>query len=108
MTAQDDITSVREKLGESIPTGGDESDTMFTDEQVTNWIDSNTSLDGAAYQGWQAKMANLANLVNVTDGAASRALGDAFDHAKDMVKFYGGLAVGPTFDRARIGKIVRS
>lgn len=101
------MLTVREMLGENIPLDGDASDTLFTDVQVQRWIDSSASSHGAAYIGWQVKMAEFAGLVSVTDGAASRAFSDLFDHAKSMVSMYQGLAEGPTSGRSRVGKIVR-
>lgn len=108
MTQYDDIAALREKLGESIPDGGSAADTMFTDEQVLRWIDASSSTNSAILQGWHAKLANLSNLVNVTDGAASRELSDLFAHAQAMVKLYSGIVTdGPTAGRTRIGKIIR-
>ena len=107
-TIQEQVTSVREKIGETIATGETEGDTLFSDAQITLWITSTTSLDGAALEGWKAKAAHWAGLVNVTDGAASRAFSDLLDHAQTMIKMYSGLAAGPTNGRTRVGKIVRS
>lgn len=102
-----DVTRLRLKLGESIPAGGTESDTLFSAEQLQSFISGNSTFDGAVLEAWEAKLAILANLVNVTDGAASRELSDAFDHANDMVAYYGKKSNGRS-GRSRIGKIVRS
>lgn len=102
-----DITTLRLKIGESIPAGGTESDTLFTDGQINVWLDGNDTMDGAALEGWEAKLAALANLVSVTDGAASRELSDAFDHAAEMVSYYSKKLNGRS-GRARVGKIIRS
>ena len=107
-TQQDNINEVRENIGEVIPEGGTESDTLFTDEQIIKWINDTSSLDAASLKGWKKKMADFANLVNVTDGAAARTFSDLFEHARQMVALYTDLAVGPTAGRARVGKIVRS
>lgn len=101
------ITSVRESLGESIPTGGTDADTMFTDARIKVWLEEASHSDAASYRGWLAKLANLSDLVNVSDGAASRELSDAYDHAMQMVKLYGKLAQGPSAGRSRVGKIIR-
>lgn len=101
------IRMVREALGETIPDSGTESDTLFTNEQVTGWLQNSVFLDAASYRGWLAKLALLVDLVNVTDGAASRELSDAHDHALAMVKLYAKLALGPASGRTRVGKIVR-
>lgn len=107
-TQQDNIDEVRENIGEVIPDGGTEADTLFTNEQILKWIGDTSSLDAASLKGWKKKMADFANLANVTDGAASRTFGDLFDHARQMVALYTELAIGPTAGRARVGKIVRS
>lgn len=107
-TLQEMTIEVRENLGEVIPSGGTDADTMFTDAQIATWINNTANLDAATLRGWKVKLANYANLVNVTDGAASREMSDLFDHAQEMVKYYGKLAVGPTSGRSRVGRIVRS
>jgi len=107
MATQAQITDVREMLGESVPQGGSEADTMFPNDRVTAWIDGSTSLEGAALSGWRAKAAHFANLVNVTDGAASREMSDLLDHALAMIKLYTGLSRGPAYGRSRVGKIIR-
>lgn len=105
---QDQTVTLRNMLGEVVPVGGTEEDTLFTDEQLTSWINESATLDAAALQGWKIKMAHFANLVDTTDGAAARALSDLFAHAQAMVKMYGNLVLGPTAGRSRVGKIVRS
>lgn len=107
MATADEIIAVRESIGELIPEGGSEGDTLFPDARISAWIDESSSLDAASLRGWKAKLASLSNLVDVTDGAASRALSDAFDHAQEMVRFYTKLAIGPSAGRTRVGKIVR-
>jgi len=101
------ITQLRLLIGEPIPTGGSEDDTLFTDLQVRSWIDSNPDMERAAYDGWRAKAAQFANLVNVTDGASSREFGDLLDNARAMVTMYSRSSTGPTEGRARVGRIVR-
>ena len=101
-TPQENIASVREMIGEPA-----EADSMFTDNQITSWVNTNGSLEAAALQGWRAKAANFANLVNVTDGAASREMSDLLDNALAMIKLYTSLAKGPSAGRTRVGKIVR-
>jgi hypothetical protein len=105
--SEDDLTEVRENIGETIPEGGAETDTLFTDEQIGKWIEGSPSLETASLKGWKKKMAYFSNLVNVTDGAAAREMSDLFIHAQAMVKLYTGLAAGPTAGRSRVGKIIR-
>lgn len=99
------VTALRAMLGESV--SEEDEDSMFTDEVLQVWIDDSSTLNQAALTGWHTKLAHYANLVNVTDGASAREMGTLFTNAQAMVKLYTGLAQGPTFDRARVGKIVR-
>lgn len=103
------ILDVRENLGEVIPEGETEAASLFTDAQITAWIDLGKGQAYATLTGWRKKMAHYANLVNVTDGAASRTFSDLFDHAVTMVKQWEGIVVNPaTKGRTRVGKIIRS
>ena len=110
------IAQVRQKIGETVVPGGLASDTMFSDSEVSAWIDEATVLDQAVVDGWEAKLAHWSNLVDVTDGAASRALSDLMEHGQAMVKYYRSrVAAGPDSGlggvnrgRTRIGKIVRN
>lgn len=103
----ENITELREMLGESLPEGGTEADSMFTNTQITTWLEAAVSIEAAALKGWRVKMAHYANLVNVTDGAASRELSDLMTHAQEMVTMYTRLARGITWGRTRVGKIRR-
>jgi len=103
-----EITRLREMIGEIIVSGQTEADTLFTDATIESWIDEATNLNAAAVTGWEAKMAQWANLVDVTDGAASRKLGDLMDHALAMIARYGRLAEGLRSGRSRVGKISRT
>lgn len=103
----DEMIELRGMLAERVPIGGTADDTLFTDDQIRRWIDSNPDLERAAYEGWRQKAAEYANLVNVTDGAASREFSDLLSNAMEMVKLYAKSASGPTEGRARVGRIVR-
>lgn len=107
MATQAEATEVREMIGEVIPEGGTEDDTLFTTERIEAWIDASATLEGAALTGWRRKAAHWAGLVSVTDGAASREFSDLFDHAQEMIKTYSKLAT-PSTGRTRVGKIVRT
>lgn len=107
MSTAEQISDLRVMLGETIAEGETEAETLFTDAQLTRWIEGTDNLEAAAAKGWQGKMANFANLVDVTDGAASRALSDLMENAKAMVAMYTKLSRGPVAGRARVGKIVR-
>lgn len=101
-----EVTALRMRIGERIPAGGTADDTMFSEAELQAIVNNNSTPDGAALEAWEAKRAELANLVNVTDGAASRALSDAFAHADDMVVYYTRKVNGRS-GRTRIGKIIR-
>lgn len=77
-------------LGENIPDGGAESDTMFSDMQIQDFLDraGTAGTIQAAVFGWQVKAAEYANLVDVTEGPSSRAMSDLYKAALEMVKHY--------------------
>ena len=112
------IEEVRLLLGEPIPDGGDETDTMFTDTEVLHFVGKATGSDHipeqAAYHGWLAKMAQFANLVTVNEGNASREATELHRNAQRMVTRFEpyvsgspGNEVAASKGRARIGQMVR-
>ena len=107
MATAEEVGRLRIKLGEMIPEGGTADDTLFSDAVLVTIVDSTSSFDEAVLEGWEAKKAQLANLVDVTDGAASRAMSDLFQNANEMVDIYYRRVNGRS-GRARVGKIVRS
>jgi hypothetical protein len=83
---------LRALLGEDIPVGGDETDTLFTDAEIAGMVQTYGSADEARAQGWEIKAARLSHLVDITEGSTSRSLSKAFDHAMSMAeKLRGGL-----------------
>lgn len=105
---QNKVEALRDLLGEQIPVDGSEEDTLFTDVKLLTYIKAGATMDHAALTGWRIKLAHFSNLVNVTDGAASRELGMHFEHAREMVKQYTNLAKSPSYGRSRVGKIQRT
>jgi len=104
-----DENRLRGLLGEPIPDGGTAADTLFTDERIQDFLEiAGGDLDRAAYEGWREKAAQLSNLVDVTDGNASRKMSDLLDHANQMVKIYLRSSSGPTEGRTRVGRIIRT
>ena len=103
------ISQLRRNLGETVPTGGTEADTMFSISDIIGLLDAaDGNLAGASLEGWRSKAAEYANLVTVTDGAASRQMSDLLDNALKMVTLYEKLAPGgAATGRTRIGRIVR-
>lgn len=108
-----DAERVRALLGESIPTGGDDTSTMFTDEEIDDLLEQGTDknadfpLEAAAYYGWMEKMANYANMVTVNEGNALRELTELHRNAKRMVDQYVAYVPTPGRGRARLGTITR-
>ena len=105
--ALDQITRLRNLIGEPIPVGGNEADTLFTDVQVQDFLDEGGRLTQAAYVGWLAKAGIYAGLVNTTEGNASRNMSDLHANALEMVRFYQGKIDLPVSGRTRIGTIRR-
>lgn len=109
MATPSSMAQLRKLLGEEIPEDGTSQDTLFSDEELQLLLSSNPgNLERAAYDGWRIKAAHFANLVDVTDGNASRAMSDLMDNADKMVKIFARSSLGPTEGRARIGRIRRT
>jgi hypothetical protein len=109
LTAAEEL---RQMLGEVIPEGGSDQDTLFTDPQIENFLThGGNNLDLAAYHGWVAKSAALANLVDTQEGSSRRAMSKLHDNAQKQVTFFatlsGVLLTNPTRGRTRIGNITR-
>ena len=99
---------LRALLGEKIPEGGTFHDTLFTDLQIQELVqEANGDIERAAYEGWRIKLAEFANLVDVTDATAQRKMSDLRNNAEGMVKLYQRASGGNTEGRTRVGRIVR-
>lgn len=84
-----DVTRLRRKLGENIPAGGSDADTMFTNVEVQALLDdSGSDVTKAALEGWRAKAAEYSNLVNVSEGNSQRQMSDLHKHALTMIDYY--------------------
>jgi|SRR5882672_424352 len=106
--AVSDVDRLRALIGEKIPDGGEETDTQFSNVEMENLLlDSGYHLERAAFEGWRLKAAIYADLVNVTEGNASRQMSDLHKHALDMVKAYSVTSSVLTQGRTRIGRIRR-
>jgi len=98
----------RALIGESIPTGGTDADTMFTDDEVEDFLElGNDDPNAAAYYGWIEKAANLANMVDVNEGNAARTLSDLHRQALRMIDRFVAYVPTPGRGRARMGHIIR-
>lgn len=102
---------LRQLLGEEIPEGGSEDDTMFTDAEITGFLEGDGGVvERAAYSGWRVKAARLASLVDTTEGNSQKKFSQLFDNAQDMLKMYSRSSGGPgsaTEGRTRIGRARR-
>jgi len=104
-----DAERLRGLLGEVIPEGGDAEDTMFSDEEIEDFLELGFGdVRAAAYHGWLEKMANYANLVTVNEGNAARELTELHRNASRMVREFEGYVSTQGRGRARIGNIKRS
>lgn len=75
-----DIARFRQLLGLS------EED--WSDEEVSEYVDSYEDVDEAVYGYWQGEAANAVNLVNISESGSSRSMRDAFDNRLKMAEFY--------------------
>jgi hypothetical protein len=106
---RDNPTRVRALIGESIPVGGTDSSTMFSDDEIDDLLEEGfDDVNAAAYYGWREKAANYAALVNVNEGNAAREMSDLHRQAVRMMDRYVGYVETPSRGRARMGNIVRN
>lgn len=98
---------LRQLLGEDIPPDGTEADTLFSEEEIVDLIESNPDLERAAFEGWRVKAARLSSLVDTTEGNAQRKFSQLLDNAETMIKIYQRSSGGATEGRSRVGRIVR-
>lgn len=106
--AVSDAERLRALLGEQIPEGGSATDTLFSDAEIVDLLETEGSVERAALGGWRVKAAHFANLVNVTEGNASREMSDLLKNAQEMIKLYTRSSTGPTEGRTRVGRIRRA
>jgi hypothetical protein len=95
------VAELRLLLGEP-----DASDSLFTDDQLSEWLVAEPNMNYAAYHGWLVKAAHFANLVTSIDGSTTRMFSDLLANANEMVDRYRVLATNRSM-RARVGRIVR-
>lgn len=101
-------SQLRLLLGERIPEGGTGFDTMFSDDEIDHFLEQGSGVvKAAAYHGWVAKAAELANYTNVIEGNSSREMAELHRQALRMIDRYAGYVSTPSRGRARIGRIVR-
>lgn len=89
----DDKARLRRLLGEPLTEGIDDTDTLFSNEEIDFLLAEHGSVEAALGEGWRMKAASLAGLVDTTEGTSKRAMSDLHKHAVEMVKHY---SVDPT------------
>ena len=100
-------TELRMYLGERIPTGDTESNTLFTDVELNEII----SRGGGNFylimgHAWNAKAGILAELIDIGEDGSSRALSQRYKNAERQAQNYYKLAVSE--DATLLAEIPRS
>lgn len=100
---------VRALLGEPIPLGGVDTDTMFTDAQILDLLAvAADDVEAAVVEGWRQKAAAYASLVDTQEGTSKRAMSDLHANALRMVQsLTGPTAIIGSSGRTRSRQIVR-
>src|SRR5262245_31787177 len=97
MTPTDDLRlTLRMNLDETIPPGGTDADTMFTDAEIDNLLMQSQTIEEASWRGWVIKGIRLATataggLVQAQMGSENFKWADPsdiLDFCKDMAKFW--------------------
>jgi hypothetical protein len=89
----DDRELLRAYLGETIPAGKTDRDTMFLDDELEELLSRNAdALYASAAEGWGMKAAEYANLVDISEGSATRKMSDLHKNALAMQTHYTALA----------------
>lgn len=104
-----DADRLRGLLSERIPEGGQDSDTMFSDVEIGDFLDQGGGVvAAAAYYGWLAKAAEFTNLADVNEGNSARNFSDMATNALKMVDKYSTFAGVGVTKRVRSRRIVRT
>ena len=107
MATQTNADRLRSLLGEVIPDGGTDADSLLSDDEVADLLSRHGTVDKALPEAWGIKAAKLSNLVDVTEGDQRRSLSQAHRQALEMTKHYGDTG-GASGGRTRINRIVRT
>lgn len=101
------LERLRLLIADPLPEDG--TDPMFKDSDLTDVLaEAGDDPERAAADAWVMKAARYAELVDVTEGNASRAMSDLHSQALAMVKQFQKSSTGPTEGRTRIGRIRRA
>ena len=86
---------LRRMVADRLPRDGDDTDTFWTNEDITDllvWNGNNLTL--AALAGWIEKAGFYAERVTVVESGSERKLSDIHKHCLNMIKYFTALA-GP-------------
>lgn len=93
MSAMEPPAELRMYLGERVPSGGTEADTLFTDAELTYLLEqTNQSMNRAAAHGWAIKAAEYVNLIDMVEEGSERRLSQRYKHARLQAEYFAGLA----------------
>jgi hypothetical protein len=96
---------LRMLLGERIPLNATDNETFFTNEEIADLLTNNgDDLNAAALEGWTAKLAEFAKLVDREETGSSKKFSQMFKHAQAMVDKYGEIVTDTT--AASVGHVV--
>jgi len=71
-----------EMLGPDAPANG------WDEIRVGQDLDNGLTINAIALAWWRARMAQTANMMDVSEAGSSRSLGQAWQHAQAMVNYY--------------------
>jgi hypothetical protein len=104
VTSDEELTRVY--LGEAIPDGGSDADTLFSHADVTALLArSSGDVRAAAVEGWSIKAAHYAKQVDVSDGTDTRQMSQLHRQAVTEWQRWSG-AVSPA-GRTRVHQLKR-
>jgi hypothetical protein len=84
------VDRLRRMVGDRLPIGGNEADCFFANEEIQDLIDeAGSDMNLAALNGWLAKMAEFAKLVDRDTSGANIKLSQMYKNAESMARFYG-------------------
>jgi len=104
---------LRQLIGESIPPGGAAEDTFFTEEEITDLLERNSSVvQAAAAEGWAMKAAEYVQFVDVEESGSIRRMSQLYRQAYQMAQYYAqkadaaNAAVGAPRVAGRVAQIL--
>lgn len=85
------LTRLRRRIGDSIPSGGNDSDTAFTDAELSDiWDEALGDMDTATLYALQSLLSDAARLSDYTAGQTSEKRSQVFENLRKMVEYWEG------------------